>query len=666
MPLAGQPGNELFDAIDAPEPTAAPGRRRRRGKGWLSSLIVFLVLGGGVALGSYFAWPTIKNALESDGKSGGQKHKDSRDEFAVRTNGKDPKPRENDLGKRPGSGKNPDTVKKPNTGKKGDPLRSEEPAPAGNSTYPRRAMLVSVHNYLYANPTHGGIPGPGSRNIAGLKRPLTNYLRIPPTQILHLSDSTEQGKERPPLKGVIQEGVRDFLAGCRSQDRILLFFVGHYTEIGDEAFLVPIEGELGEAKTLIPLKWFYAELEKCRARQKVFVVDVARFSPTEGQERPGGDKMSAKFEGALKNPPPGVQVWTACLADQQSYETDYAPMGLFLDTLWSVLASTKPGQGYQGKITRPNDLFPLEALTELINKGMAAELKSMKVQQVCKVYGKDRDNGGEYNPSEPLAAVPQLPKMPDKAVNAKSRVLVKAVLDEIGTPAVKVSRYDNGLSFDLLPVFADAALEKFAPTNPPEDSKLRPAIMRARAVLWAVAADNKIPTGSIASEVQKIKADLGVNLSVLKDGYRAPAKEKDFKDGVLKDERQVAKIMGQLFEVEDELLSVKGEKEKESMRWQANYDFILARVQAQIAYLFEYQSMLGAMRKEYPPREEGQGGWKLASRTELSGDTNGKKRARASHKTLDEMITAYAGTPWEVLAKREKLTALGLEWKATR
>jgi len=26
----------------------------------------------------------------------------------------------------------------------------------------------------------------------------------------------------------------------------------------------------------------------------------------------------------------------------------------------------------------------------------------------------------------------------------------------------------------------------------------------------------------------------------------------------------------------------------------------------------------------------------------------------------------YRGTPWEILAKREQLTALGLQWQATR
>jgi hypothetical protein len=50
----------------------------------------------------------------------------------------------------------------------------------------------------------------------------------------------------------------------------------------------------------------------------------------------------------------------------------------------------------------------------------------------------------------------------------------------------------------------------------------------------------------------------------------------------------------------------------------------------------------------------------------LQGDTTGKKLAKSSRKTLDQLAKDHAGTPWEVLAKREKLTALGLEWQPIR
>jgi len=229
-----------------------------------------------------------------------------------------------------------------------------------------------------------------------------------------------------------------------------------------------------------------------------------------------------------------------------------------------------------------------------------------------------------------------------------------------------VSRYDNKLSFELLPQFPDTALDKYAAAPAAEDSKLRTAIMKARAVLWAVAADTKNLTGPFAAEVKKVKDDVKVNLNVLRDGYPVPANETMFKNQVKNDQQEVAKIMGALTEAHEELMAVKEDKEKESKRWQANYEFMQARLEAQIAYLWEYESMLGSMRKDLPPREPFHNRWRLASQVTLNGDSAGKKMAASSRKILDKMVKEYAGTPWEVLAKREKLTALGLEWKSAR
>jgi hypothetical protein len=94
---------------------------------------------------------------------------------------------------------------------------------------------------------------------------------------------------------------------------------------------------------------------------------------------------------------------------------------------------------------------------------------------------------------------------------------------------------------------------------------------------------------------------------------------------------------------------------------------VLARLQSQIAYLYEYQSMLGQMRKELPPRDPAlHGGWRLAAQTSLQGDAAGKKLYKSSQKILEKLAKDNPGTPWEVLAKREKLTALGLEWQPTK
>src|SRR5262249_38825675 len=113
----------------------------------------------------------------------------------------------------------------------------------------------------------------------------------------------------------------------------------------------------------------YGQLEKCPAQQKLFIVDVGRFDQARGLERPHGGKMSAKTEQALKIPPAGVQVWSACSADQYSYEfDDYAAFqgfdvkgGAFLSIFFKMFRDGAGG------IPRPEEPIPVEAMASKVN-----------------------------------------------------------------------------------------------------------------------------------------------------------------------------------------------------------------------------------------------------------------------------------------------------------
>src|SRR5262249_42966248 len=102
--------------------------------------------------------------------------------------------------------------------------------------FPRRALAISVNNYLYANPVNYGAMG---RDVNSLLDRMCRTMHIPANQVVELSDSTVKNP-RAPLKPVIEGTVLQFLSSCRAQDRILVLFVGHAVEIDGEAFLVPI------------------------------------------------------------------------------------------------------------------------------------------------------------------------------------------------------------------------------------------------------------------------------------------------------------------------------------------------------------------------------------------------------------------------------------------
>jgi hypothetical protein len=623
------------------EPAATrPSRRRRKSSGWWKgpalALAVFgLVLAG---FGVYLHRDRLATLLPPDDEPTGRDNRD---------NG---------------------TVTK-TTAKTAKLLRSH--AERGNemvrsSVFPRRALVISVHDYLYANPLQNGMPGPQANNLENLTNDLSFGLHIPLNQMALLSD--DAGKKwgaRAPTKTVIEKTLTNFLDSSRAQDRILVFFFGHAVELGDEAYLAPIEGELDRAETLIPLKWIYEQLAKCKARQKVLVLDGNRYHQTFGQERPGGEEMGPKLDAMLKSPPDGVQVWSSCIAKERSFASDDYPMGVFLASLQKALR-----QGGRGKIQKAEEALPLEHYVNLVNQLMKNDLSKRKLEQVSRLSGKEPASDVVYDPKQPPAPEAKAGLARPAAGVEQNKKLIEAVLDEIGTPPIKVT-HEMPLRYDALPPFPAKALQKYQEDAPNPNSPLREAVKKARAVLWAIY-PGQAPS-QIRVEVTMVRRNYnGVQLNILKDGYRAPGGgngEKQFKDRVETDERHVAMLMRAVEDALNELRDPKAveARESESKRWQANYDFMLARVELEYAYLFEYQSMLGSMRKEFPPLDpQLHGGWKLASQARLQGDSSGKKAAKEAQKLLDKIIKSNAGTPWEVLAKREKLTNLGLEWQPAK
>jgi uncharacterized caspase-like protein len=688
MPAPAYHAGTAFDPFSGIDESAPSSHRRRGGRGWAGFIVGLVVLG--IAGGTVFAlWPQIAPLFDkqTDDKKEAKAdpHKDkpaSTDkknpprELDPTKDGKkspvtDPDPTKRPPDKKPPEKKPPEKKppektppeSKPPDKKPPDKKPPDKKPPAVAGAFPRRALIISVHNYLYANPISFGDFGAGRRNFHTFlgRLPQLKGFRISPQQIVHLSDAAPKDPH-PPVKSVIENTLTRFLKEARAQDRILVLFAGHGVEIDGEAYLVPIEGELGVASTLIPLKWVYKQLSECKARQKLFIVDVCRLNPVRGVERPAGSPMSPKFDLALKNPPKGVQVWTACSEGQQSYEFEDARInnGLFMDALYEAA-----DRGVEGVIQKPNDPFPVKQMVESINKKLKDELEPLKKTQTTRLSGSELEGGAAFNPEEEAAPRPTVAALEEGKGRADDR-LVRSVLKELNVPPVKKSQTEGLIRYEALPPFQAKTLEAYPVDNTP--TPLRDAIERAQVALWAISPN--APPQELAGAVAKFKQTekLKTDLNGLRESFRAPGgagnAEKRFKDLVEADGRRVASMLRVLEEELDNMTKAKEMRAKASKRWQANYDFMLARLEEQIAYVYEYSSMLGQIRKEFPPRDPAvHGGWRLASREQLQGDATGRKLHRDAQKILAKLAADNAGTPWEVLAKREKLTALGLKWE---
>ena len=293
-----------------------------------------------------------------------------------------------------------------------------------------------------------------------------------------------------------------------------MLFAGHGVEIDGEAYLVPIEGELGVAASLIPLKWVYQQLEQCKARQKLFIVDVCRLNPSRSVERPAGGPMSPKFDLALKNPPPGVQVWAACTEGQQSYEFEDARIsnGLFMEALYEAA-----DRGVEGVIQRPNDPFPVKQMVarqrETQGRVGAAQADADVAAVRCRTGGRGRVQPGGVGSAEADGRRPGRRQGPGRDAPGPQRPQ--------GTERTAGEEEPDGRTHQLR---GHAAVHGQGPgslSDGQHADAARDAIEHAQAVLWALSPN--APPPEVAEAVRKIKqsGELKADLNSLRESVRA-------------------------------------------------------------------------------------------------------------------------------------------------
>jgi hypothetical protein len=533
----------------------------------------------------------------------------------------------------------PRPPRNPNRPRPGQPPAKPPEVPGTTGPYPRRALAINVNSYLFTNPVHPGSPG---REILTILDNLFHALQIAPEQVVTLSDTGKNA--RPPWKPVIESTISRFLDTCRAQDRIVLVFVGHMIELEDQAYLMPIEGELTVKESLIPLTWLYEQLGRCRAGQKVLLLDVCRLDAARGPERPGAFPLGAKLAAALDNPPAGVQVWSACAAGQHSYEIQSGQTfgSAFLNQIQEAMLRFKqivPAR------QRPEDQLSILELANAVNKQVPDAVKKLTgFEQTPRLAGFMAENGVAYDPAEPLPP-PLAIELPPAAAPPADAALVKGILAELDVPSIKMTKeWRVPLRLEGMPPFLARDLAAY----PPEAAAtpLRKAVQ-------------------IARETLNQTTDRQLNYQYFIEERGRPIAENVFKQRLVDEGKNVARILFPLNDALEELQKVEAGRLKEPRRWQANYDYLLARTLAQVAYLYEYQYHLGQMRKDLPPRDPAlHQGWQLTTQEKmLVSERDYRNYATQSRKLLEGLIQDHPGTPWAVLARRDLMTYLGLDWK---
>ncbi|MBY0527359.1 MAG: caspase family protein [Gemmataceae bacterium] len=532
--------------------------------------------------------------------------------------------------------------------------RPQGVADAGKG-FPRRMLALSINNYPYANPVgYGGDQGSGPRSFHQLMFQLAEMMKVPFDQVTAVSD---QGPAPlPGTKKLVELTIGQFLDTSRSMDRIVLVFIGHGVEVEGRAYLVPLLGEIDKPETLIPMDWLYAKLAASPAQEKLLILDVCRFERQRGEERGKVDPMTEGFEAVLQKPPRGVQVMTACGAGQRSWEMEYTNKqdpkeyvkgGVFLN----MIGQTRDAGGLlDAKDAKPSDPLPVRDLFKALDRRTKARVTAyLKEEQTAKLFGSGPERMIAYDSKAtiPNKPTPKLDWIKDDfpggiATEADVKPFLE-FLNPAKVPPIKVGDKSSPLTYSSLPPYPKNNLNAYKMGG--KDSKdFQQVVEEGASTLRKF--NNSFqetfpPLPDNQQQANQIKAQL-------------EARGKGLATDV------IAELQRQLTELDD----LQGDRDNQSKLWQANYEYVRVRILFRMAYVLEYSAMLAKIRKdELPPLEKGvHVGYKLASKPNLD-EGEARKYIDQAKKILDKMAKDHKGTPWELIAKREAITSLGLQWQ---
>ena len=550
------------------------------------------------------------------------------------------------------------------------------PAASSASNMPRRMLFIHLSNYLFLNPlTSAAESGSGSRGVDLVKPAAARFAfewRIPDrdgSQLFVLSDTLSNTESRLPLKPVLTGTYERFFDTSRPQDRVVVYFGGHAIEKEGKAYLVPAEGELDEMAALIPLDDFYAKLKDCKATQKVVIWDVCRFNFQRGKQRPGSEPMSEGLFKALSTPPPGVQVVTTASPGQNALEFfDLQPDGApqrgkgissvagsnFLDAMRYVAEKGK----LASRTAAPSDPLPIAAWVEAINKRVgevatyAAQSAGPDVKvtpQTVTLHGTAPETLAAHDPSAKAAERFEIPQPPRGAGSGE----IGSIETEYNVPPFKPDLEVASLA--MFP-FTEEALKDFKATEPLDD-------------LLKDKEKNKF-VAKVYGAYQMIREvwTTGVDGSRLRSSLEATdGKVTDATKKVIKEEQTLMAVaIAKLELAMIELTELEKMKADQPKRWQAHYDYAMALLKARMAYLNEYNLLMGNVHTDtLPPLDPKQGhvGWKLLTTEKMKSKKDVLELAKGAVELYEKIIKDYAGTPWAMQAKREKGVPLGLQWQ---
>jgi hypothetical protein len=225
--------------------------------------------------------------------------------------------------------------------------------------------------------------------------------------------------------------------------------------------------------------------------------------------------------------------------------------------------------------------------------------------------------------------------------DAADKKTIDAILQEIELVPSLYARSDGPVKFKALPKFSAKKMAEYstAANQPVNKERERYQANRAK---YAKEFPLRVAIFDAADEMEKTKK-LDIRMVLFRP--ITPMK----KAVILQEQAAQGMAIFKLEQILAALKETEKQRNKEkSKRWQANYDFALTRLEADLIF---------------PNLGEGDDGWRLTFQPRiLATEAKAKDYTKANKKHLEKIQADYADTPWAHVAARDSQRSPGMEW----
>lgn len=214
-----------------------------------------------------------------------------------------------------------------------DDVRGLEIVPSGN----QYVLLIGVNHYSNSIKSLNYC-----MNDMTLLAETYKKIGVPEENIFLVVD--DSSPERRPTRANIRQQILNITQMMEPNDRLTIAFSGHGVAVKGKSYLCPSDTNLKDINTLISRDWAFAQLENCKAKQKIFIIDACRNEMSfDGQKSLEG----VKFENPIESETHGFILIASCDKTQRSWEDAKLQHGVFTYYLAEGLAGeAKDEDGY--------------------------------------------------------------------------------------------------------------------------------------------------------------------------------------------------------------------------------------------------------------------------------------------------------------------------------